>query len=106
PPGRLAAEKTHAYFASTASAPSVDDIEEVIDAAFWASLRREEGFVPLISLVILQPDQAVNPLMFEKALPLTPASLAKVSPAVVRPGLHVAVWRAGDRLCVWGTVRS
>src|SRR5436190_9640902 len=106
PPGRLAAERTHAYFANAASAASAVDIEAVIDAAFWASLRREEGFVPLISLVILQPDHAVDALRFEKALPLTPASLAKVSPAVVRPGLHVAVWRTEGRLCAWGTVRA
>jgi hypothetical protein len=106
PPGRLAAQKTHEYFARTASAPSVDDIEAVIDAAFWTSLRREEGYVPLISLVLLQPEQAVDPLKFEKALPLTAAGLAKVSPAVVRPGLHAAVWRIDDRLSVWGTVRS
>jgi hypothetical protein len=29
-----------------------------------------------------------------------------VSPAAVRPGLHIAVWRLHDELCVWGTVRS
>ena len=30
--------------------PSLADIEAIVDAGFWASLRREEGYVPKISL--------------------------------------------------------
>ena len=78
----------------------------MIDAAFRASLRREEGHIPRLSLAILAPEEAVQPLVFEEALPLTPDSLARVSPAVARPGLHVAVWNLGDELYAWGTVRS
>jgi hypothetical protein len=118
PPGRAAALRVHEYFsehrelvrdtesAILASTVSAEVIEAVIDAAFWASLRREEGFVPQVSLAILGPEQASRPVVFENALPLTPASLAKVSPAVVRPGLHIAVWPVNGRLCAWGTVRS
>ena len=36
--------------------PDQADIEELIDAAFWASLRRYEGATPTISLVLLPPD--------------------------------------------------
>ena len=36
--------------------PDAEDIEAIIDAAFWASLRREEGYVPKISLALLPPD--------------------------------------------------
>ena len=81
-------------------------IEAVIDVAFWASLRREEGYVPRMSLAILPPDAATQPLAFEEALPLTAGSLTRVSPAVERPALHVAVWRHAGRLCAWGIVRS
>ena len=118
PPGRVAALRVHEYFterrelardtvsATLLSAVSADIVEAVIDAAFWASLRREEGYLPLISLAILGPEQASQPLVFERALPLTPASLAKVSPAVVRPGLHIGVWQFDGELRAWGTVRS
>ncbi len=118
PPGRVVARKTHAYFtrqqevlrdaggAPASSVPSADVIEAVIGAAFWTSLRREEGYIPRVSLAILEPEQARQPLVFESPLPLTPSNLAKVSPAVVRPGLHIAVWRFHDRLCAWGTIRS
>ena len=43
-----------------ASVPDAETIEAIIDAAFWASLRREEGYVPRISLAFLSPEQAVR----------------------------------------------
>ena len=86
--------------------PDPGDMEAVIDAAFWASLRREEGYVPRISLVVLSPEQTTNPLRFERPLPLSPAALAKVAPAVERAGIHLGVCREGGELCVWGTLRA
>ena len=47
-----------------APAPPRDVIEAVIDAAFWASLRKEEGREPKISLAYLPPELAGQPLMF------------------------------------------
>jgi hypothetical protein len=121
-PGRAvatqAAKKVHEYFArhwqqirrtsraTPASAAPAQVIEAVIDAAFRVSLRREEGYIPRLSLAILAPEDAVQPLVFDEALPLTPGSLARVSPAVARSRLQVAVWRLGDQLRAWGTVRS
>jgi hypothetical protein len=89
-----------------ASLPDVRTIEAIIDAAFWASLRREESYVPKISLALLPPDAATHPLLFERPLPLVPGALVKVAPAVERPGIHLGVWRAGQDLWVWGTVRA
>lgn len=89
-----------------ASLPEADVIEAVIDAAFWASLRREEGYVPRISMAILPPEAAKHPLVFERSLALDPASLARLGPAVERPGIHLGVWRNGESPAVWGTTRS
>ncbi|HMF56692.1 MAG TPA: hypothetical protein VK619_10145 [Pyrinomonadaceae bacterium] len=86
--------------------PDAQTIEAIIDAAFWASLRREEGYSPKISLAFLPPEQAGQPLMFEQMLPLTPAALARLAPAVERPGIHLGVWHDHDQLCVWGTTRT
>lgn len=89
-----------------ATAPDAHTIEAIIDAAFWASLRREEGYSPKISLAFLTPEQAAPPLMFERSLPLTPYALARLAPAVERPGIHLGVWHDGEGLCVWGTTRN
>ena len=93
-----------------ASLPAVGAIEAMIDAAFWASLRREEGYVPKISLAFLSPGQAAQPLLLERQLPLDPAVLTRVAPAVERAGIHLGVWPDGpdstNDLRVWGTTRT
>ena len=89
-----------------AERPSVAAIESIIDAAFWASLRREEGFVPKISLALAPPDRAAFPLLFERPLRLAPETLTRLAPAVERPGIHLGVWpRESGELAVWGTTR-
>ena len=119
PAARKVAEAVAAHFARRAEAaraagkkglapqPDAATVEAVIDAAFWASLRREEGHPPKISLAYLPPEQAGLPLRFARTLPLTPAALAKLAPAVERPGIHLGVWRfgEGEELCVWGMTR-
>lgn len=118
PAARLVAPKVQAHFArhlkaakargaqGIASLPEADVIEQVINAAFWASLRREEGYVPKISIAYLPPEQDANPLLLEKPLPLTPAALTKVAPVVERAGIHLGMWRYQEELCVWGTTHN
>src|SRR5215467_4168134 len=92
---------------TTAPAPAVGTIERIIDAAFWASLRREEGYMPRISLAYLPPEQSSGrPLLFERPIPLAPALLARVAPAVERAGIHLGVWDRDGELYVWGTTRA
>lgn len=118
PAARAAADTVRAHFErhlaaareknreALATAPDARTVEAIIDAAFWASLRREEGYAPKISLAFLRPEQAGRPMTFERTLPLTPGALAKLAPAVERPGIHLGVWREGEELCVWGTTRT
>jgi hypothetical protein len=47
----------------------------------------------------------VSSLVFERPLPLSPAALARLAPAVERPGIHLGVWREAEELRVWGTTR-
>jgi hypothetical protein len=86
--------------------PDAESIEAIIDTAFWASLRREEGATPTISLALLPPGHAGHSLTFNEWLPLNPAALAKLAPAVERPGIHLGVWLVDGVLRVWGTTRS
>jgi len=85
--------------------PSIESIDAVIDAAFWTSLRREEVYVPKISLALLPREATSHALIFERRLPLIPSALARVAPAVERPGIHLGVWPDGDGIWVWGTTR-
>ncbi|GAB2973808.1 hypothetical protein GCM10027049_04940 [Mucilaginibacter puniceus] len=83
--------------------PKAPIIEAIIDVAFWASLRKEEGKSPKISISLLPPQQCHNPLVFGKQLRLTPHNLTKLAPAVESPGIHLGVWFENDELYVWGT---
>ena len=99
--------------------PTADQIEALVDTAFWASVRREEGYVPKISLAFLRPLPDVWPLTFATPLPLEPSALTRLAAAVEQPGIHLGVWPAsaanslGDAassrqpgdgdLAVWGT---
>lgn len=89
-----------------ADTPPASAVEAIIDAAFWASLRREEGQAPKISLAFLPPEEARHALSFAARLPLAPAVLSKVAPAVERPGIHLGVWSGGEDYYVWGTTRE
>src|SRR2546429_8697414 len=85
-----------------AHAPDARAIEMIIDASFWASFRPEEGRFPKISLAYLPPEQAGQPLMLEDRLPLTPAVLTKLAPAVEGAGNHFGVLGGAERLCGLG----
>jgi hypothetical protein len=117
PTARGVAQRVHAHLAlqadaqagqgrQSAPAPEAAVIQAIVDAAFWASLRREEGRSPRLSLAFLGPDRARLAVTFERALPLSAHPLTRVAPAVERPGIHLGVWREGGELCVWGATRN
>jgi len=89
-----------------AEIPDAATIERIINAAFWASLRREEGRAPTISLAYLPPTAAGTALLVERPLALDPTILTKLAPAVERPGIHLGVWPNGGGLAVWGATRT
>ena len=118
PVAKAVAPSLHAHFVrhredarqrgvlSIAPLPDPETIARLTDAAFWASLRHEEGYVSKISLAFLAPEDTVQPILFERAIPLDPAALAKVAPAVERAGIHLGVWPDLDELRVWGTTSA
>jgi hypothetical protein len=89
-----------------ASVPDERAIAQMIDAAFWTSLRREEGYAPKVSLAFVTPGETVHPLLFERPVPLEASTLTRLAPAVERPGIHLGVTANGHDLSVWGTARA
>jgi hypothetical protein len=77
--------------------PGAEVIEALVDTAFWASVRREEGYVPKISLAFVPPLTEVSPLVFERPIPLDPTALTRLAAAVERPGIHLGVWPTFER---------
>ncbi len=118
PAARAVAATVEAYFARHVAAacgegvedlalpPDAAAVEAVVDTAFWASLRREEGRATRVSLAFLPPERAHSPMLFEERLPFTAGGLTRLAPAVEQPGIHLGVWRDGGELYVWGTTRT
>lgn len=116
PAARTAAVRIHAHLTRHATAhphgrnpagvPDTKAIEAIIETAFWASLRREEGYMPRISLAFVAPEAVRWPLMFERRLPLAAQSLTRLAPAVERPGIHLGVWHDDGQFFVWGATRN
>ena len=114
---RLAADRIHRHLTShstTAQLPSAQvatlpdsaTLAALIDAAFWTSLRREEGYIPRISLAFVAPEQVNDAVAFASTLSLEPKDLTKLAAAVERAGLHLGVWPEHDDLRVWGITRN
>ena len=67
PAARIVANRLEARIASAldrigdAPKPDARTIEEIITTAFWASLRREEGHAPRISIAFLPPNRVSDP---------------------------------------------
>ena len=117
PPARAAAARIEAHLARHAAAsahsgiaaapvPDTAAIEATIEAAFWASLRREESYLPRISLALVPLDRVSSPLVFERRIQLAAQPLTRLAPAVERPGIHLGVWPDGAHYSVWGATRS
>ena len=110
PFARVTAARIHEHFARllrhVAEPPPLADLatlEAILDVAFWASLRREEGHSPRVSLAVLPPERLNSPLLLSRPVTLSPLALTRVAPAVDRPGIHLGVWPHHDEVAMWGT---
>ncbi|HEX5000645.1 MAG TPA: hypothetical protein VFY29_20645 [Terriglobia bacterium] len=103
PAARKLAERLDARWTGP---PDARQIEEIVSAAFWASLRSEEGLSPKISLCFLKPKDTPRPLLFDPRLRLEPNVLARLAPAVQRPGIHIGIADYEGQLDVWGITRT
>lgn len=109
PAARITAERVYPRFQNLqhdgVTLPDIDEMERLIDAAFWASLRREENYLTKISLAFVSPDRVRASLNFENGIDLSPEALAHLAPAADRPGIHMGVWHDAGDLRVWGATR-
>lgn len=92
---------------TAAVVPDPRTVSAVVNAAFWASLRREEGRSPKVSVAAVPPTMTGQPMTFERSLPLDADVLVRLAPAVEGPGIHLGAWPAEDgRLRIWGAARD
>ena len=94
---RIAISKTAYKNGTDAPKPDAASVEEIITTAFWASLRREEGHSPRISIAFVPPEQSIRPLKFSPPVRLDATQLSRIAPAVEKPGIHIGVLEVDAR---------
>ena len=103
---RIAVSKRAYKNGADATKPDAASVEEIITTAFWASLRREEGHSPRISIAFVPPEQSLRPLQFSPRVRLDATLLSRIAPAVEKPGIHIGVWSYEGDLYAWGVTRT
>src|SRR5678815_4724832 len=80
----LSAYSARCSVQTAAALPDSSTLAALIDAAFWTSLRREEGYVPRISLAFVAPGQVDDAMALATSISLEPKDLTKLAAAVDR----------------------
>jgi hypothetical protein len=83
--------------------PSEIDLRTLIEGAFWASLRKDEGHEVTFVLSYEEPDHGDGAFVFLRPIPFEPYGLARLAPAIHDADARLGVWHgASGGLEVWG----
>ena len=82
---------------------SVEELTTLINVAFWASFKKEEGRSVPIAVQYAPPDKAESPFLFQHPLPYTDEHLIRISPVLQGSNVECGVWKDDtDQLVMWG----
>ena len=82
---------------------SVEELTTLINVAFWASFKKEEGRSVTIAVQYAPPDKADSPFLFQHPLPYTDEHLSRISPVLQGSTVECGVWKDDtDQLVMWG----
>ena len=83
--------------------PSPEDLRALVEAVFWASMRKDEGREVSFVLAYEEPEPCDSSFVFRHPVELAAASLARLAPAVNNADARVGTWHgASGVLEVWG----
>jgi hypothetical protein len=85
--------------------PTRPQIVAAIDAALWASVRRDEGRELSFTLALADPSTCPSAMKFREAIPLSSDNISRLAPALVRGTSRLGISPAPDnaeRLEIWG----
>ena len=82
---------------------SVEELTTLINVAFWASFKKEEGRSVTIALQYAPPDKADSPFLWQHPLPYSDENLSRISPVLQGSQVECGVWKDDtDQLVMWG----
>lgn len=83
--------------------PSIEHLSTMLNHAFWASTREEEGRIAKFSLAYYPSQKAPHPLVFTQPMTISPGNLVRLAPTLKLQHRAISVINKGDSLQIWGT---
>ena len=80
---------------------SAEQLSALIETAFWASLRSNEGRSTRFSLTVADATLVEVSRPFKNSIPYEEFEIARVAPALP-PGGSFGLWLSGDNFSIWG----
>jgi hypothetical protein len=84
------------------SFPSTEDLSNLIDVSFWASLKKEEGRPVRFSIAFQDPDRSDRAFVFEGSEEFNIERVVRLAPSLEETDRYLGVWPDKDKLRIWG----
>ncbi len=84
--------------------PSREDLAQLVDTVLWAGIKKEEGRELSFAVAYLARDDCRDDerIVFAKAMPVDPRSLARIAPALQRRRSRLGIHAQDGELRAWG----
>jgi sensor domain DACNV-containing protein len=83
--------------------PSIEQISQLIEGSFWASLKTEEGKTHKFNLVYTSPRTSFSSYKFSHAIKFDEERIVKLAPAIDGQMQAIGIWKdKNDKLEIWG----
>ena len=83
--------------------PSECDLQTLIQGAFWASMKKDEGREVSFVLAYEEPEPSDSAFIFRRPVALEPVGLARLAPAIHDADARIGAWHdPSGTLEVWG----
>jgi len=89
----------------SAKLPTREELSTLIERAFWASLKSNEGRQTRVCVMVAPPENFRDAVAFAKPVPYDESQIARLAPAVPSGGCLV-VSGSCEELSIWGIGRS
>jgi hypothetical protein len=101
----LANIKAGTRFSTSGPRPTREQLSTIIETAFWASLRPNEGRMTQVRLTFLSPEQVSDNIVFASPVSFDDSAIIKLAPAVPQ-GCCLGTIMVGEGMKIWGFARE
>lgn len=84
------------------SFPSTENLSDLIDVSFWASLQKEEGRPVRFLITFQDPERSDKAFVFESSEEFNIERVVRLAPSLEETDRYLGVWPDKGKLRIWG----